>query len=85
MSRNLDLDYIVKKIESQYKNRKNLNDALLDATGFNKSDFSGDRSGFIGIGSLRSINRLHPWLEKARKKTTKNQQILHQLRKIKLL
>lgn len=85
MSRNLDLDYIVNKIEIQYKNRKYLNDAVLNATGVNKHDFSGDRSGFIGVGSLKTINKLQPWLEKARKKETNNQQILHQLRKIKLL
>jgi hypothetical protein len=85
MSRNLDLDYIVNKIEIQYKNRKYLNDAVLNATGVNKHDFSGDRSSFIGVGSLKTINKLQPWLEKARKKETNNQQILHQLRKIKLL
>lgn len=83
--RNLDLDHIVNKIESQYKNRKHLNDAILDATGVNKHDFAGDRSTFIGAGPLRTMNRLHPWLDKARKKETKNTQILHQLKKIKLL
>lgn len=72
MVRNLDLDYIVNKIESQYKNRKHFNDAILDATGVNKHDFSGDRISFIGAGPLKTINRLNPWLDKARKKETKN-------------
>lgn len=72
MVRNLDLDHIVNKIESQYKNRKHLNDAILDATGVNKHDFAGDRSTLIGAGPLRTMNRLHPWLDKARKKETRN-------------
>jgi len=49
-----------------------LNDAILDATGVNKHDFAGDRSTLIGAGPLRTMNRLHPWLDKARKKETKN-------------
>ena len=85
MMRNLDLDYLVKKIENQYKSRKNINNAILDATGVNKHDFSGERSSFIGVLNQKAINKLQPWLEKARKKTTKNKHILHQLKKVKLL
>lgn len=58
MMRNLDLDHIVKKIEQQYKSRKSINNAILDATGVSQHDISGNRSGFIGVGNLNSIIKL---------------------------
>lgn len=85
MMRNLDLNYLVEKIENQYKSRKHLNDAILNATGVSKHDFSGERGSFMGAGALKTINRLQPWLDRARKKETQNKQILHQLRKVKVL
>lgn len=53
--RNLDLDHIVSKIELQYRSRKFVNNAILDATGINKADFSGSRSAFIGVSNSKQI------------------------------
>ena len=46
MMRNLDLDFIITKIQNQYKRKKLLNNAILDATGVNDHDFTGERNNF---------------------------------------
>ena len=63
-----------------------MNKALLDATGTNAHDFTGDRNGFIGnLGPIKKMGKLTPWLTKARTNKTKNKALLHEIKKVQLL
>jgi len=83
--RNLDLDFIVNKITTFYKERTKRNEAVLDASGLNCHDFSGARSQFMQHNRQRQIEKMLPWINKARQNSTKNLNLLHELRKVKLL
>ena len=81
----LDLDYIVSKIDRYSKEKTKRNDALLDGSKLNCHDFSGARSQFLQANNQRQIDKLLPWINKARKNSTKNQNLLHELRKVQVL
>lgn len=83
--RSLDLDYIVAKINKYVKEKTKRNQAVLDAAQVNCHDFSGGRSKFMENTALKQADRILPWITKARQNTTKNQNLLHELRKVKLL
>ena len=68
--RNLDLDFIVNKITKFYKEKTKRNAAILDASGLNCHDFSGARSQFMQNNNSRKIEKMLPWINKARNNTT---------------
>ena len=81
----LDLDYIVDKISRFYKEKTKRNTAVLDASRLNCHDFSGARSQFMQNNNQRQIDKMLPWINKARQNTTQNLNLLHELRKVTLL
>merc|ERR1719232_804840 len=83
--RNLELDYLVAKISRYYKEKSDKNKAILDATQTNHENFAGRKMQLMKHGEQSKVNRLQPWLQKARVNKTQNQNIMHELRKVKLL
>lgn len=83
--RNLDLDYIVNKIARFYKEKAKRNTAVLDGAKVNCHDFSGARSQFMNNVNQKQIDKLLPWINKARQNNTKNLNLLHELKKVTLL
>ena len=81
----LDLDHIVNKIDRYYKEKTKRNTALLDGSKLNCHDFSGARSQFLQSNNQRQIDKMLPWINKARQNSTKNLTLLHELRKVKVL
>ena len=81
----LDLDYIVNKIERYQKEKKKRNTAVLDASKLNCHDFSGERSSFMQNVNKRQIDKMIPWISKARANSTKNTNLLHELNKVAVL
>ena len=81
----LDLDHIVNKIERYTKEKKKRNTALLDGSKLNCHDFSGVRSQFLNRNNQRQLDKLLPWINKARNNSTKNKNLLHELRKVTLI
>ena len=72
---------IVERIYRLNYDKRQMNNAILDATQVNPSNLFGGRSGF----PEKKIMRLFPWLEKARANKTMSENILKQLERIKLL
>ena len=66
----LDLDYIVDKISRFYKEKTKRNTAILDASKLNCHDFSGARSQFMESINQRKIDKMLPWINKARQNST---------------
>ena len=62
----LDLDYIVDKIERFGKEKTKRNTTVLDASNMNCHDFSGARSQFMQSNNQKHIDKLLPWINKAR-------------------
>ena len=58
---------------------------MLDASKLNCHDFSGSRSQFLEQNEQQKINKLLPWINKARQNTTVNNNLLHELRKVTLI
>ncbi len=84
--RSLDLEVLVQKISRQFMVKKLMNKAMLDASKINGADFTGKRLGYIGeLVPFQKIARIQSWLENARHNKTKNQNLKHELRKIKVL
>lgn len=83
--RPMDLDYMVNKMERFYKERTKRNTALLDASRLNAHDFSGARSHFMQNNNQTQIDKMLPWINKCRQNNTQDQNLLHELRKVKLL
>ena len=83
--RNLELNDIVKKIGRYYKDKAVTNQAILDATKVNTENFGGRKMKLMGDSQQKQVNKLEPWLTKAKSNRTQNQNILHEIRKVKLL
>ena len=83
--RNLELDQIVKKIGKYYKDKATTNQAILDATKVNTDNFGGRKMKLMTDVQQKQVNKLLPWLQKAKSNKTQNQNILHEIRKVKLL
>ena len=71
----LDLETIVDKISSWQLQVKKANQALLDATKINASDLGCDRSSFLDQHDQKRVNKLTPWLAKARENKTTNAKV----------
>ena len=83
--RNLDLDFIVSKIERFYKKRKLQNTAVLDASKLNCQDYSGSRYAFLESVNQTQIDKMLAWMNKARQNATNNTNLLHELRKVTIV
>lgn len=81
----LDLDHILSKISRYQKEKAKRNEAILDASSLNCHDFSGARSQFVSGNNSYKIQKLLPWIAKCRQNTTKNTNLLHELKKVMLL
>jgi hypothetical protein len=64
--RSFDLHYILQKINRFYLEKAKRNDAVLDAAKINCHDFSGARTQFMQNNNQSTIQKMLPWINKAR-------------------
>ena len=59
--------------------------ALLDASKLNCYEMTGDRSHFLHDADKRHMDRMLPWINKARSNSTQDLNLLHELKKVTYL
>lgn len=80
----IDLQTIVKRMEKQLVSLNARSKAIFHSTEINQNNLTGSRArGLLPV--QEKLNKLEPWLNRAKKNFTNNQNLRHQLRKVDCL
>ena len=82
----IELPYIMQNIKKYYNLRKQLSQALLDATQINPVNLEGERiTETIKDEGISKKQKLKPWLQNAKKNKTQSDKICREIARIEVL